>query len=274
MPLARKQSAHILSTTPAAGAILTNAGTRTTGGMENVGTATSETFTMTEVMTCVDTYSVPINDPSKPPYAPPNVSPYDGTEIGSVPVISLTNISLPTPWTVPATSKSEALSGLGAAPNNTGAGTYDIFPDVKITIGSAVDVGSAGIGVATTTATITGPIKELDDWVVPWTPSDAPPFFDGSDFGLARSSGYGNTQKGGPGIFYITFTLEFSLSEFGTPASAAGTPSVDWGGTPISLDFKIGVINNYDNDRDRYMTAYTNAYKSLTKVPELSEWQT
>ena len=75
MPLARKQSAHILSTTPAAGAILTNAGTRTTGGMENVGTATSETFTMTEVMTCVDTYSVPINDPSKPPYAPPNVSP-------------------------------------------------------------------------------------------------------------------------------------------------------------------------------------------------------
>ena len=274
MPLARLQSAHVLSTTPAAGAILTNAGTRTTGGMENVGTATSETFTMTEVMTCVDTYSVPINDPSKPPYAPPNVSPYDGTEIGSVPLISLTNISLPTPWTVPATGKSESLSGLGTAPNNTGAGTYDIFPDVKITIGSAVDVGSAGIGVATTTATITGPIVELDDWVVPWTPSDAPPFFDGSDFGLARSSGYGNTQKGGPGIFYITFTLEFSLSEFGTPSSAAGSPAMDWGGTPISLDFKIGVINNYDNDRDRYMTAYTNAYKSLTKVPELSEWQT
>ena len=274
MPLARKQSAHILSTTPAAGAILTNSGTRTTGGMENIGTATSETFTMTEVMTCVDTYSVPINDPSKPPYAPPNVSPYDGTEIGSVPVISLTNISLPTPWTVPATGKSESLSGLGAAPNNTGAGTYDIFPDVKITIGSAVDVGSAGIGVATTTATITGPIVELDDWVVPWTPSDAPPLFDGSDFGLARSSGYGNTQKGGPGIFYITITLEFSLSEFGTETSATGSPAVDWGGSPTSLDFKIGVINNYDNDRDRYMTAYTNAYKSLTKVPELSEWQT
>ena len=274
MPLARLQSAHVLSTTPAAGAILTNSGTRTTGGMENVGTATSETFTMTEVMTCVDTYSVPINDPSKPPYAPPNVSPYDGTEIGSVPLISLTNISLPTPWTVPATSKSESLSGLGAAPNNTGAGTYDIFPDVKITIGSAVDVGSAGIGVATTTATITGPIVELDDWVVPWTPTDKPPNFDGSDFGLARSSGYGNTQKGGPGIFYITFTLEFSLSEFGTPTSPAGTPPMDWGGTPISLDFKIGVINNYDNDRERYMTAYTNAYKSLTKVPELSEWQT
>ena len=46
MPLARLQSAHVLSTTPAAGAILTNAGTRTTGGMENIGTATSETFSM------------------------------------------------------------------------------------------------------------------------------------------------------------------------------------------------------------------------------------
>ena len=274
MPLARKQSAHILSTTPAAGAILTNAGTRTTGGMENVGTATSETFTMTEVMTCVDTYSVPINDPSKPPGPPPNNAPNDGLEIGSVPVISLTNITLPTPWTVPATGKSESLSGLGAAPNNTGAGTYDIFPNVKITIGSAVDVGTAGIGVATTTATITGPIVELDDWVVPWTPSDAPPLFDGSDFGLARSSGYGNTQKGGPGIFYITFTLEFSLSEFGTETSATGSPAVDWGGSPTSLDFKIGVINNYDNDRERYITAYRDAYKSLTKVPELSEWQT
>ena len=45
-------------------------------------------------------------------------------------------------------------------------------------------------------------------------------------------------------------------------------------GSPTELDFKIGVINNYDNDRDRYMTAYQNAYKSLTKVPELSEWQT
>ena len=47
-----------------------------------------------------------------------------------------------------------------------------------------------------------------------------------------------------------------------------------WPGTPIELDFKIGVINNYDNDRERYMDAYEEAYKSLTKVPELSEWQT
>ena len=100
---------------------------------------------------------------------------------------------------------------------------------------------------------------------MPWTPSDAPPFFDGSDFGLARSSGYGNTAKGGPGIFYITFTLKFYLDDF------TGGP---WPGSPSELDFKIGVINNYDNDRETYIKAYQDAYSSLTKVPELSEWQT
>ena len=277
MPMARLQSGHVMSTVPAADTTLLNAGPRTKGGMENVGTATSNTFTMTTPpeIKCIDTYSVPPGDPSNyyPP-TPPNNPPNDGLEQGSVPVISLTNIALPTPWTVPATGKSESLSGAPSAPNNTGAGTYTIFPDVKITIGSAVDVGNMGVGVATTTATITGPIVELDNWVVPWTPSSAPPFFDGSDFGKARSSGYGNTAVGGPGIFYITFTLEFSLSEFGTPSSATGSPAVDWGGTPVSLDFKIGVINNYDNDRERYIKAYQDAYSALTKVPELSEWQT
>ena len=270
MPMARLQASHLMSTEPAAGVTLLNAPPRSKGGMENVGSATSNTFTMTSPVTeikCIDTYSVPL---ISPPGTPPN----DGLEIGAVPVISLTNISIPSSWTVPATGKSESLSGASTAPNNTGAGTYTIFPDVKITIGSAIDVPSAlGVGVATTIATITGPVSELDSWVVPRTPTDKPPIFDGSDFGLARSSGYGNTAKGGPGIFYISFTLEFSLSGFGT-VNAAGMPAVDWGGSPTSLDFKIGVINNYDNDRERYMTAYTNAYKSLTKVPELSEWQT
>ena len=266
---ARVQASHVMSNTPAAGATLTNAGAKATGGMENIGTATSETFTMLEVMTCVDTYSVP-------PLSPPaNVPPYEGGETGATPVISLINISLPTPWTVPATSKSESLSGLGVAPNNTGAGTFTIFPDVKLIVGSAVDVGSAGVGVATTTATITGPVKELDDWVVPWTPSDAPPFFDGSDFGLARSSGYGNTAKGGPGVFYITITLKFYLENFTALTNVAGPPpDVPWIGSPVELDFKIGVINNYSNDRETYMKKYQDAYKSLTKVPELSEWQT
>ena len=266
---ARVQANHVMTTTPTAAATLTNAGARTTGGMENIGTATSETFTMTEVMTCVDTYSVP-------PLSPPaNVPPYEGGETGATPVISLTNISMPSTWTVPATGKSESLSGLGTAPNNTGAGTFDIFPDVKLIVGSAVDVGSAGVGVATTTATITGPVKELDDWVVPWTPTDKPPNFDGSDFGLARSSGYGNTVKGGPGIFYITITLKFYLENFTALTNVAGPPpDVSWIGTPTELDFKIGVINNYDNDRVTYMQKYQDAYSALTKVPELSEWQT
>ena len=262
---ARLQSGHAMSTLPAAGATLTNAGAKTAGGMENIGTATSSTFTMTEIMKCIDTYSVPPVTGNPPPQ--------DGLETGATPVISLTNISIPSSWTVPATGKSESLSGAPTAPNNTGAGTFDIFPNVKLIVGAPVDVPVAGVGTATTTATITGPVTELDDWVVPWTPTDKPPNFDGSDFGLARSSGYGKTQKGGPGIFYITITLSFYLDGFvGPPASPSGP--VAWTGSPVELDFKIGVINNYDNDRDRYMTAYQNAYKSLTKVPELSEWQT
>ena len=259
MPFARLQASHVMTTLPAAATTFTNSGEKTAGGMENVGTATSSTFTMAEEIKCIDTYSVPPNTPSPVP------PPYDGLETGAVPLISLTNISLPTPWTVPATGKSESLSGLGSAPNNTSAGTYDIFPDVKITIVQGADTTVLGVGTQTTTATITGPVTELDDWVVPWTPTDKPPNFDGSDFGLARSSGYGNTVKGGPGIFYITITLEFLLSAFSDGP---------WPGTPIELDFKIGVINNYDNDRVRYMDAYEAAYKSLTKVPELSEWQT
>ena len=250
-------STHSIAALPAAGT-LTNAGAKTAGGMENVGTATSETFTMSETMTCIETVNSPKTDPPVPIVS-------DGLETAAGAMIAITDISLPTPWTVPATSKSESLSGLGSAANNTSAGTYDIFPDVKITIVQGADTTVLGVGTQTTTATITGPVTELDDWVVPWTPTDKPPNFDGSDFGLARSSGYGNTQKGGPGIFYITFTLKFFLAAFSDGP---------WPGTPIELVFKIGVINNYDNDRERYMTAYTNAYKSLTKVPELSEWQT
>ena len=252
-------SAHAMVTVPTAGATLTNSGEKTAGGMENVGTATSSTYTMAETITCTETVNAPI------PGGGPIAGSYDGLETAAGPMIAITDISLPTPWTVPATSKSESLSGLGTAANNTSAGTYDIFPDVKLIVVGPTGAVVAGVGSQTTTVTITGPVTELDDWVVPWTPTDKPPNFDGSDFGLARSSGYGNTAKGGPGIFYITFTLKFFLSAF-----------VDgpWPGTPIELDFKVGVINNYDNDRERYMAAYEAAYKSLTKVPELSEWQT
>jgi hypothetical protein len=249
-------------TVPTAGATLTNSsGAGVTGGLENIGTATSSTYTMTETITCTETVAAPI-----PPGPSPIPGSYDGLETAAGPMIAITNITLPTPWTVPATSKSESLSGLGTAANNTSAGTYDIFPNVKITLVQGVDssIGS-GVGSQMTTATITGPVTELDDWVVPWTPTDKPPFFDGSDFGLARSSGYGNTAKGGPGVFYITFTLKF----FTAPFSDGPSPM-----TPVELDFKIGVINNYDNDREKYIKAYQDAYSTLTKVPELSEWQT
>ena len=256
---ARVQASHVMSNLPAAGATLTSSEEKTAGGMENIGTATSSAFTMAEIMSCTDTYSVP---PNTPVATPP---PYDGLETGATPVISLTNISLPTPWTVPATGNSESLSGLGTAANNTSAGTYDIFPDVKLIVVGPTGAVVAGVGSQTTTVTITGPVTELDDWVVPWTPTDKPPNFDGSDFGLARSSGYGNTQKGGPGIFYVTFTLKFFTAAFSDGPSPM---------SPVELDFKVGVINNYDNDRERYMDAYEEAYKSLTKVPELSEWQT
>jgi hypothetical protein len=255
-------AAHAMVTVPTAGATLTNSsGAGVTGGLENIGTATSSTYTMTETITCTETVAAPI-----PPGPSPVPGSYDGLETAAGPMIAITNITLPTPWTVPATSKSESLSGLGTAANNTSAGTYDIFPNVKITLVQGVDssIGS-GVGSQMTTATITGPVTELDDWVVPWTPSDAPPFFDGSDFGLARSSGYGNTAKGGPGVFYITFTLKF----FTAPFSDGPSPM-----TPVELDFKIGVINNYDNDREKYIKAYQDAYSALTKVPELSEWQT
>ena len=252
-------SGHVLSTLPASGATLTNsAGSKTAGGMENVGTATSSLYTMTEIIECIETVNVPL-------VSPPGTPPYDGQETAAGPLISITNISIPSSWTVPATGKTETLSGVPTAPNNTSFGTFDIFPDVKITIAAGENTVSAGVGVAKTLATITGPVTELDDWVVPWTPSSAPPFFDGSDFGKARSSGYGNTAVGGPGIFYITITLKFYLLDFvDGPATAS----------PIFFDYQIGVINNYDNDRERYIKAYQDAYSALTKVPELSEWQT
>ena len=248
-------SCHVLSTqAPANNPKLTNEGARSAGGLENLGTQTSNTFTQVEDIKCIETVSVPL-------VSPPGTPPYDGLETAAGPMISVTNISVPSSWTVPATGKTETLSGAPSAPNNTGYGTFDLFPDVKITIAADTNTVTAGVGAASTKATITGSIKELDDWVVPWNPVDSTPNFDGSDFGKARSSGYGKEV----GIFYITFTLKFYLLDFvDGPATAS----------PIFFDYQIGVINNYDNDRDVYMAAYKKAYGSLTKVPELSEWQT
>ena len=245
---------HVLSTdAPADNAKLTNEGARTAGGLENLGTQTSNTFTASDTIECIETVNVPPASGNPPPY--------DGLETAAGPMISVTNISIPASWTPASTGKVETLSGAPSAPNNTSYGTFDLFPDVKITIAADANTVTAGVGQASTKATITGSIKELDDWVVPWNPVDSTPNFDGSDFGKARSSGYGKEV----GIFYITITLKFYLLDFlDGPATAS----------PIFFDYQIGVINNYDNDRDVYMAAYEKAYGSLTKVPELSEWQT
>ena len=245
---------HVLSTdAPADNAKLTNSGARTAGGLENLGTQTSNEFTASDTIECIETVNVPPTTGNPPPY--------DGLETAAGPMISVTNISIPASWTPASTGKVETLSGAPSAPNNAGYGTFDIFPDVKITIAAGANTVSGGVGVAKAVATITGSIKELDNWVVPWSPESSTPNFDGSDFGKMRSPGYGKEV----GIFYITFTLSFHLLAFSDgPATA----------TPIPLNYQIGVINNYDNDRDVYMAAYEKAYGSLTKVPELSEWQT
>ena len=245
---------HTLSTqAPADNAKLTNEGARTAGGLENLGTQTSNEFTASDTIECIETVNVPPTTGNPPPY--------DGLETAAGPMISVTNISIPASWTPASTGKVETLSGAPSAPNNAGYGTFDLFPDVKITIAAGANTVSGGVGVAKAVATITGSIKELDDWVVPWSPESSTPNFDGSDFGKARSPGYGKEV----GIFYITFTLSFHLLDFSDgPATA----------TPIPLNYQIGVINNYDNDRDVYMAAYEKAYGSLTKVPELSEWHT
>ena len=264
--LAFESVGHVMTTEPSADETLTNTGTGgTAGGKENIGTATSMTFDSGEAyFKCTDTTTAAVTPPSPPP--PPGVV-NDGTESPATPYISVTGISIPSSWTVPATGKTETLSGAPSAPNNTGTGTYTIFPDVQIIIASGASTGGVGVAGSTkqTVAQIVGPVMELDNWVVPWTPTDKPPNFDGSDFGLARSSGYGNTAKGGPGVFYITVELTYGLI-----FDVGGTSTTN----KTALNFKVGVINNYSNDRETYMTAYQNAYASLTKVPELSEWQT
>ena len=245
---------HVLSTdAPANNAKLTNSGARTAGGLENLGTQTSNEFTASDTIECIETVNVPPASGNPPPY--------DGLETAAGPMISVTNISIPASWTPASTGKVETLSGAPSAPNNAGYGTFDLFPDVKITIAAGANTVSGGVGVAKAVATITGSIKELDDWVVPWSPESSTPNFDGSDFGKMRSPGYGKEV----GIFYITFTLSFHLLDF-----VDGTATA----SPLPLNYQIGVINNYDNDRDVYMAAYEKAYGSLTKVPELSEWQT
>ena len=80
-------STHSIAALPAAGT-LTNSGAKTAGGMENVGTATSSTFTMSETMTCIETVNSPIT-------SPPVTIVSDGLETAAGPMISITDISRP-----------------------------------------------------------------------------------------------------------------------------------------------------------------------------------
>ena len=173
----RKQyeaAAHVMTTVPTADAELANTGTGgTAGGKENIGTATSMTFDSGEAFfKCIDTTTAAVVPPSPPP--PPGVV-NDGFEIPATPYISVTGISIPSSWTVPATGNSESLSWPDlSVPNNTGTGTYTIFPNVQIIISAGATTGGPGVAGSTsvTEAQIVGPVTELDDWVVPWPPTD------------------------------------------------------------------------------------------------------
>ncbi len=184
-----------------------------------------------------------------PPASPP-APPLDGSEGLAGPMISLTEI------TMPSTYLSESLSGLPSAPNNTAAGTFPIFPNVNLVVVGPVGSAVGGVGSAVTTATISGNIPELNSWVDQWTPTASIPKFDGSDYAKVKSEGFGRDN----GPFIITFKLKFDLS-----APLTGHPSA------VESTYTIKVLNNFDNDRDQYKQDYENAYKSLTKVPELSE---
>ena len=231
----------------ATGGPLTNSGARTAGGLENIGTATSNTFTMTEVIKIKEKVDLPAT-------TPPVAGSTDGLETCAGPVIKVKSITLPSSYQGDTLSFSHASSS-GANPTN-----FTICPDIKISVevGTDSSIGS-GVGFQEATATITGSVKELDDWVLPWSdPVAGIPKFNGSDFATTKSAGYGRENE----IFFVTFVLEYGVAAPLT--SAVGTQEVTW---------KIGVINNADNDRDVYIQKYTEAYGALTKVPELDERQ-
>ena len=231
----------------ATGGPLTNSGARTAGGLENIGTATSNTFTMTEVIKIKETVNVPASTPPVPGTT-------DGLETAAGPVIKVKSITLPSSYQGDTLSFSHASSS-GDNPTN-----FTICPDIKISVevGTDSSIGS-GVGFQEATATITGSVKELDDWVLPWSdPVAGITKFNGSDFATTKSAGYGREN----GIFFVTFVLEYGVA---APLTAlVGTQEVTW---------KIGVINNADNDKDVYIQKYNEAYGALTKVPELDERQ-
>ena len=154
--------------------------------------------------------------------------------------------------TIPSSYQGESLSFSHPSSSSHNPTNFVLAPDIKLSC-TVVNSVVAGVGTATTTSAITGPVREMDDWVIPWTPETSVPKFNGSDFATTRSAGYGREN----GIFTVTIELEYGLIAF-----SSFKQTKTW---------TIGIINNADNDKDVYIAAYREAYGSLTKVPELSE---
>ena len=255
------KAAHALDITlndTSTGGPMTNSGARSTGGLENIGTATTHTFTMVEVIKVKETCNVPAS-------TPPVAGTTDGLETTAGPYIQVKNIQIPSSY------KGDSLSFSHPNESDKNPTNFMIFPDVKITVdeGSYTQTTAAGVGEQIATATIDGPVREMDDWVIPWNdPVAGIPKFDGSDFATTKSAGYGREV----GVFVVTFDLEYGILDKFGPASGPPTAYTSSGGIPAQTkSWSITIINNADNDRDVYIQKYEEAYKSLTKVPELSE---
>lgn len=238
-------STHSLAITGSASGNLTNSGSRTVGGLENLPGQSGNTFTMTETIIVVESVTTGITNPPVPGTT-------DGLETSAGAYIKVTDI------TIPSSYNGESLTHSLSTESSENPSSFTLAPDIKISVTAGAFVGSAGVGTQTTTATITGPVKELDDWVTQWSPVTTIPKFDGTDYATTRSAGYNKDV----GPFLVQFKLEYGTLPFSDAASPIATQEITYG---------IKIINNSDNDRDVYMAAYEDAYKSLSKVPEVSE---
>ena len=247
-------TSHVISLEQdaATGGPLTNSGARTVGGLENLPGQTGNTFTMTEVIKIKETVNAPI-----PPSGTPVSGTFDGLETAAGPSIQVKNIQIPSSY------KGDTLSFSHPKESDKNPSNFIICPDIKITCTLGPDSSTGGQGSQEVTAVITGPVKEMDDWVLPWNdPVAGIPKFNGSDFATTKSAGYGREN----GVFTITFDLVYGALDSGWDTGTSPIPEQ-------TKSWSISIINNADNDRDVYIQKYNEAYGALTKVPELDERQ-
>ena len=200
-----------------------------------------------------------VNGPLVSPPVPP-VAPLDGLETSAEPMIQLKAGSV----SMPSSYLGESLTGLNPDYGATDFGTSNIFPGINLVTSAVTDplkgfvpVGTPtpGVGTIIAKAQITGNILELNSWVEQWQPTNSIPKFNGSDYAKVRSEGFGRDN----GAFEIQFTLRFFLKLFPNHPQE------------VEQTYSIKIINNFDNDRDQYISDYNNAYLALDKVPEISE---